>query len=119
MATVVLYDSKVSGKSSPRVIDYGTPNLLRDVDNLDKKVIYNNTVYIQFEYSLEKKILFNYTNKDGFVLLDLFRCLYSGYKKIYADKKRYGTSIHYLDDLYIEGIYYDKNKNLVTLNIRY
>jgi len=81
--------------------------------------------------------MFDYENKGGFTRIDLFRCIYEGYKKIYDEEEqevgdlgiyenlynrkesdgKYGIWGHYLDDLFLEGVFYNLDLNLVTLFI--
>ena len=90
-----------------------------------------------FTYPLKNKVSFEYTNKDGFTRMDLFRCIYEGYKEIYETEEkdagdpgtyeklynrkhsqgRYGIWGHYIVDLRIEGVSYDPKTKLVELLI--
>ena len=100
-------------------------------------MIKEETISIKFSYPLENKVSFEYHNKGGFTRLDLFRCIYEGYKDIYEaeekevgdpgtyrmlynrkqSKGKYGIWGHYMNDLRIEGIIYDSKERFIELSI--
>ncbi len=77
-------------------------------------------IAIEFDYPIRKPAVMEFESENGFMLLDLYRCIYDGYRKIYAseeDPETNGILLnrasssgpyeiwgHYIDDLFLEGI---------------
>lgn len=116
----------------PRVCDFlehfsqkelGTPcdDELIDPDTI---VISRDKITITFSYPLERETKLTFTNPGGFSRYDFFRCVYEGYKNIYAQEEAvagnpgnipgmlnrarsdgpYGIWGHVMEDLFLEGI---------------
>ncbi len=133
----ILYKSGDHGVLCTYVVDWEKQDVLNAIIGPKKLLIREETVSIVFTYPLKNKASFEYTNKGGFTRLDLFRCIYEGYKKIYETEEkdagdpgtyenlynrkpsqgRYGIWGHYITDLRIEGIAYDPKTLLVELLI--
>ena len=111
---------------TPMVQDYpavskGTAKMIcgcKDVS--DQRVTDVEEITILFDYPLMHSVVMTFKSKTGWTLRDLFRCIYKGYRKIYAAEKDpgclpnsynravskgpYGIHSHYLGDLFVEGI---------------
>jgi len=122
----------------PRVIDYDDEEMRNLVINPDAKVIEDEKIKIRFTYPLSVKVLFEYENKGGFTRMELFKCIYEGYKKIYDEEEsaapdpgsisakvlnraksmgKYGIWGHYLSGLYLERIIYNPRDRVVDMFI--
>lgn len=122
---------------SPAVIDYEDEEIREQLVHPNALVIKDEKISIEFRYPLSVKVFFDYERKGGFRRLDLFKCIYEGYKKIYEEEEQevgdpgtyerlynrrrsfgtYGIWGHYLGELYIEGISYDPDTKKVSLFI--
>lgn len=122
---------------TPTIIDYEVEEVRNRLVEPDELIIKEEKITILFTYPLSVKVKFEFENKDGFTRLDLFRCIYEGYKKIYDEEEeevgdpgtydrlynrgkshgKYGIWGHYMDDLYLEIIFYDPIERLCTLAI--
>lgn len=122
----------------PRVIDYEDEEIRSMVINPDAKVIEDEKIKIRFTYPLSVKIFLEYESKGGFTRMDLFRCIYQGYKKIYDEEEgtapdpgsvsatvlnrakssgKYGIWGHFLSELYLERIIYNPSNKTVDMFI--
>lgn len=126
--------------------DFGTPSvdyyqdeeMRNNVINPNDIVIKDDKIFIRFTYPLSKDTTFEYENKGGFTRLDLYRCIYEGYKKIYDEEEEvvgdpgtlsqrvlnrarsegpYGIWGHYLSELWIERIFYNPQTKTVEIFI--
>lgn len=124
-------------KSCVYIIQYEEQEVVDAIIDPQKLLIKEETISIKFSYPLKNKVNFEYTNKGGFTRMDLFRCIYEGYKQIYETEEedagdpgtydrlynrrpsegRYRIWGHYITDLRIEGIVYDSKTKLVELLI--
>lgn len=122
---------------SPRVIGYSEPNVEKNLINPDELIIKEEIIKIEYSYPLSVKAVFEYKNKDGFSRMDLWRCIYNGYKKIYDEEEKvaedpgtapgllnralssgpYGIWGHDIGELHIEKITYHQKNKLITLSI--
>jgi len=126
-----------NGKACVYVIHYEEQEIIDAIIDPKRLLIKEETISIKFSYPLTNKVTFEYNNKEGFTRMDLLRCIYEGYKKIYETEEedagdpgtyeklynrrtsegRYGIWGHYLNDLIIEGMVYDSKTKLVELLI--
>jgi tetratricopeptide (TPR) repeat protein len=133
----ILYDTVEFGILHVFVSAYEDIEVRNHVINPDELLITDEEISIGFSYPLTVKAKFEYENKSGFTRMDIFRCIYDGYKQIYdAEEKAagdpgtyerlynrkksngpYGIWGHYLEDLIIEGVSYDPKKKQVHLFI--
>lgn len=119
-------------KTCPRVCDFpeflaqkvlGTP-CSDELVHPDTIVITHDEITITFDYPLEREAKLTFTNKGGFSRYEFFRCVYEGYKNIYAQEDAvagdpgmisgmlnrarsdgpYGIWGHVMEDLFLEGI---------------
>ena len=122
---------------TPTIIDYEVEEFRNRIIDPDELLIKEEKITILFTYPLSIKVKFEFENKGGFTRLDLFRCIYEGYKKIYDEEEeevgdpgtydrlynrrksngKYGIWGHYIDDLFLEIIFYDPIEKLCTLAI--
>jgi hypothetical protein len=122
---------------TPAVVYYEDEELRKKMINPQDIVIKDTQIKIKFTYPLSKEAILPYTSKGGFTRLDLFRCIYEGYKRIYDEedlavgdpgtyervmnrKKSegpYGIWGHYLGELWIEGISYNTSTKMVEMFI--
>ncbi|NVM54285.1 MAG: hypothetical protein HWN66_11340 [Candidatus Helarchaeota archaeon] len=121
----------------PSVISYedeGRRSQLQDSEDL---VIKDEKIKILFQYPLSNDVLLEFESIGGFTRMDIFRCIYEGYKKIYEEEEKdlgdpgsaphllnrarsngkYGIWGHYMGDLYIEGVLYNKSNKTIKLRI--
>lgn len=109
-------------------------NLIIDADEL---VIQDNKIIIEFNYPLSRKVLFEFNQKKGFTRLDIYKCIYIGYRCIYnLDKINFddvkeinGITVklltegyyeiwgHQIGQLFIESITYKPYKKTLHLSI--
>lgn len=133
---IEIYDD-TSTRGTVQVIDYEKGRVREKISNPDKIVILEDKISINFRYPLSVQVAFEFENKGGFTRMDLFRCIYEGYKKIYDEEKaevgdpgtydrlynrrksegKYGIWGHYLDDLWVEGILYNPKEKSIDLQI--
>ena len=119
------------------VIQFEEKYVLDAIIKPKELLVKEENISIKFSYPLRNKVTFEYNNKGGFTRLDLFRCIYEGYKNIYKTEERevgdpgtyerlynrrqsegkYRIWGHYMNDLRIEGIVYDSKTKLVELLI--
>ena len=122
---------------TPTVVDYGSEYTRNRIVDPDELVIKEEKITIRFTYPLSVKVYLEFENEGGFTKLDLFRCIYEGYKKIYDEEEnevgdpgiyerlynrreshgKYGIWGHYIEDLFLEIIFYDPIERLCTLAI--
>jgi len=132
----IFYNS-VEGKQCANVVQYKEQVILDALDKPKELLIKDKTISIRFDYPLTHEVSFEYNKKDGFTRLDLFRCIYEGYIKIYETEKdetgdpgaieglynrktskgKFGIWGHYIDELLIEGVVYDSKDKVVELII--
>ena len=133
----ILYNSGEDRVLCAYVVDYEEQDVVNAIIDPMKLLIKEDSISIKFSYPLWNKVSFKYKNKGGFTRLDLFRCIFEGYKKIYETEEkdagdpgtyenlynrrlsqgRYRIWGHYMVDLRIEGIVYDSKTKLVELLI--
>ncbi len=122
----------------PAITDYENDERKNLLQKPNQIVIKDEKIKILFSYPLSTEVYLEYVNEGGFSRLDLWRCIYNGYKKIYDEEQedagnpgsvservlnrarsfgRYGIWGHYLSELWLEGIKYDSNRKLVVLRI--
>ena len=131
----ILVKTEKFGNLPVHVTDYEVHVLRNNIIDPDDILISDESIKINFTYPLSLKVEFTFNNKGGFTRIDLFRCIYEGYKKIYEEEaatvgdpgryKRlmnrrpsngpYGIWGHYMEELIIERINYDPSTN--TLNM--
>ncbi len=125
--------------------DWGVPSVTgyEDIDrrnqlrNPNENIIGDENITIEFTYPLSLNVEFEFNNKGGFTRMDLWRCIYEGYKRIYDEEEsdaddpgnapnllnrgisqgRYGIWGHYIDELWIERIFYDARSKRITMFI--
>ena len=102
----------------------------------DKVLIDDKNITIKFDYPLERPALKNFSNENGFTLAELLRSIYKGYAEIYKEEEVFekakmiknsynrnktngpwGIWGHVIGDLYVEAVYYDAKKKLITLSM--
>lgn len=126
-----------SGISTAKVIHYEDEYMRKTLVNADEIVIKDEKISIIFTYPLSVRVVLQFENKRGFTRMDLLRCIYEGYKKIYDEEEKevgdpgtynmlynrreskgpYGIWGHYLGDLYLDIVEYNPNKKMVNLHI--
>ena len=102
--------------------ELGTP--CDELVNPDTIVIARDEITITFDYPLEREAKLTFTNPGGFSRYEFFRCVYKGYKNIYAQEEAvdgdpgmipgmlnrarsdgpYGIWGHVMSDLFLEGV---------------
>jgi len=122
---------------TPMIRDYETEFDRNSLVDPDELVIQEEKITIEFRYPLSVKVYMEFESKRGFTNMDLFRCVYEGYKKIYDEEEaeagdpgiyeklynrkpsqgKYGIWGHYMNDLFLEIIYYNPEEKLCTLAI--
>ena len=122
---------------TPAVDYYANEELREKVINPNVIVIQDEKITINFRYPLHNPATFEYESKGGFTRLDLYRCIYQGYKKIYDEEEaevgdpgtyervmnrkpsfgKYGIWGHYLGELWIERIIYNPKTKTVDMSI--
>jgi len=106
----MLIDIEIVGISDLKNDDFIKTN----IKDYSKTVISEEEVYIIFSYPLSSSIKFHFKNKGGFSKLDLLRCVYIGYKRIYEKPNFYGVYGHDIDNLLLEEVkYYSKNNTII------
>ena len=133
----IWYDAEEFGRLPASVSGYEEDYVVDHIINPDEVVIEAETIHVTFRYPLSVEVVFDYTNDGGFTRKGLYRCIYEGYKKIFDEEEqevgdpgiyerlynrrrsegKYGIWGHYMDDLWLEIIFYDPINNLVTLAI--
>ncbi len=108
----------------------------------DEIVINDPEIKIEFDYPLKTKFTFNFKNDKGFTRKQLVNHIVETYKLIYREEEetiqnqkiippkergpmlnrnetdgKYGIFGHDIEDLWLEGMTYDKDRLLVTLSI--
>lgn len=122
---------------SPRVVEYSEPIAKRNLLNPDEIIIKEELIKIEFTYPLSNEVIFKYRNKGGFSRMDLWNCIYDGYKRIYEEEEKevgdpgtapnlmnraesygkYGIWGHQIGELYIERVLYNKSRKTIKLRI--
>jgi len=122
---------------TPMVEDYAREYERNTLVNPDELAIKEHKITIEFSYPLSVKVYLEFEKEGGFTNMDLLRCVYEGYKKIYDEEEaqagdpgiydmlynrrpshgKYGIWGHYMNDLYLEVINYNPEKRLRTLDI--
>jgi len=130
-------DLRLDDDSTPTVINYNVEEMRNRLVNPNKVVINDEKIQILFSYPLTNKVMFTYEKRGGFTRMDLFRLIYEGYKKIYNEEEaevgdpgiyeilynrkesdsKYGIWGHYIDDLWIEILYYDPSTRILKMAI--
>ncbi len=89
------------------------------IDNENNVEIESKELNIKFDYPLKEPVIMNFKAPNGqnFTKKNIIDCIFSGYKKIYSDIEKYKIHSHYLNQLFIEGIEYTKNSNVILLEI--
>ena len=132
----IIYRSENTGMCA-NVIQYEEQNIADAIVEPNELLIKQETISIKFDYPLKNEVSFEYSNEGGFTRIDIFRCIYEGYKKIYETEKkevgdpgiypglynrkpskgRYGIWGHYMNELIIERIVYDSKKKSIELSV--
>lgn len=127
----------LQGWGCPTVAAYEDEVRRKSLSNPDEIIIKDEKINIEFTYPLSVRVEFEYVKKGGFSRMDLWRCIYEGYKKIYEEEEaevgdpgsyenlynrkksngNYGIWGHYIEELYLESIRYDAKKKLITMFI--
>jgi hypothetical protein len=111
---------------TPRVLDYpivakGAAKMTqRRKDVSGQRVAGAGEITILFDYPITRAVEVTFKSKKDWTLRDLFRCIYKGYRWIYASEKNpstlsnsynrakskgpFGVHSHYLGELWLEGI---------------
>ena len=125
---------EIEGWGSPNVSAYENEVDRDQLRNPNEIVIEDEKIWIEFTYPLSVRVEFEYNNKGGFSRLDLWRCIYEGYKRIYDEEEadagnapnlmnrarsggRYGIWGHYMSNLYLEWITYDDLTKTISMFI--
>lgn len=107
-------------ESCVRVVDYPERGQL-DLVNPNEMVTGLEKLVIEFDYPLSNPTALEFTSRGGFSRLNLFRCIYEGYKRIYdvedgdpgnipgmlnhaTSDGPFGIWGHSMGDLFIEGV---------------
>ncbi len=98
-----------------KVISYDDGFTRNHIIDGEQVVILDKEIIIQFDYPLNKEVYFMYENESGFTRLDLFQCIFEGYKKIYDGT--YEIWGHSLGELYLEGVWYFRRERTLHLRI--
>ncbi len=121
----------------PSVASYEIEDMRNELRNPNEIIIEDETIKIEFTYPLSVRVEFEYNKKGGFSRMDLWRCIYEGYKKIYDAEEadagdpgnapnllnrgrsdgRYGVWGHSIGELYIEQINYNTRTKRISMFI--
>jgi hypothetical protein len=82
-----------------------------------KRIISDTKIIIKFDYPLEKSTQMKFVSKRGFSMPGIVKCINKGYRTIYANPSKYKPSRHELVGLFLEEVFYDSEKKLVTMSI--
>ena len=125
------------GEGCPSVVSYNDKNRRHELQNAEDLVIEDEKIKILFNYPLSTEVTLEFENIGGFTRMDVFRCIYEGYKKIYDEEEedagdpgsapnllnrgesegRYGIWGHYISELYIEQIFYNETTKTISMFI--
>jgi len=72
---------------TPMVSDYGSEYERNTLVKPDELAIKENKITIEFSYPLSVKVYFKFEKEGGFTNMDLLRCVYEGYTKIYDEEE--------------------------------
>ncbi len=110
--------SKIEIKLS-EFIKLDCPSDKLEVDNLQQIEIEQKEICIEFKYPLGSPVVFNFPapNSQNFTKENIIDCIFDGYKEIYSDTEKYKIHSHYLNQLFIEGIEYNQDNNIILLEI--
>lgn len=117
---------------SVKVIDYEDKELRKKITNPNEILVKEEKIRVLFDYPLRNIVVFDFENKNGFSRMDLYKIIHETYKKIYDEENNavgdpgyipgmynraesngpYKIYGHYIDDLYIEGIIYEKDQEI-------
>ncbi len=129
----IKFHLELEDHGTPAVIDYEDTNLRENLIDADEIMIDDKKISISFTYPLSVEVMIECEKEDGFSRMDLFKLIYENYKMFYTEENtevgdpgtyenlynrkksqgKYGIWGHYLEELYIESLSYDKkNKTL-------
>ncbi len=84
------------------------------IKNPDKLVIGEEKISIRFDYPVKRITFKHFTSKGGFTKIQLYKCIYEGYIQLEAE----GLIInHFLYDLYIDAVIYDRRFRICNLEV--
>ena len=114
------------------VVQYGDKLLRKSVIDRNKIITKSKKIEIKFDYPLTNSVTLEFRNKNGFRVIDFFKAIHDGYRKIYAMEKDPGLIPgmfnrarsegpvgiwgHVIEDLYIEQVY-ETSPNKFKLSI--
>lgn len=131
-------------ETAPSISDWSNDKSFFNLNNSADIVIPNKKVKIVFDYPFSQEFIFEFTSdtEEGFTREYLIDCICLQYKKMYDEENasvevssieermkkggllnreqtdgKYGIWGHDIEDLYLEGIKYDENNNIVILSI--
>src|SRR5208337_2613834 len=67
-------------------------------------IVLRPIIVLHFDYPLRDPVRMTFCRPTGFRRIDLFRCIYKGYCKIYDDISKYGVYGHGIGDLKIDHV---------------
>ena len=135
---ILLWKKYENGElGTPKVSDYGSEYERNTLVKPDELAIKEDKITIEFSYPLSVKVYFKFEKEGGFTNMDILRCVYEGYTKIYDEEEaeagdpgiyerlynrrpshgKYGIWGHYMNDLFLEIIFYNPKEKLCTLAI--
>lgn len=102
-------------------------NYLQELSDLNRIIIADENIFIEFRYPLSKEVLIRYQKQGGFSKRDVLKNIGEGYKKIYEEEEnssgdpgtyanlynrrhsngKYGIWGHGIEDLVIESLRYN------------
>jgi hypothetical protein len=116
-----------------KISQFGYENERRHLKDADEIIIEKEEISILYSYPLSVTAKLTFTSRGVFRRIDVARCIYEGYRKIYEEeeqedkdpgyiqntynrgfsKGRYGIWGHYLEDLILSKIEYLPKHNIV------
>ena len=99
--------------SYPNVAETGAADLV----NGSEKLISSGMISIFYKYPIEHPVSLNFRSIGGFTRELLFLCIQAGYREIYQNEHVYRVWGHPIESLWVEGVEYDSDKELVFLRM--
>ena len=113
-------------------------SIMENIIDGDELIIGDELIWIDFSYPLDRSVRIEYQNQGGFSRRILLQCIASGYKAIYDAEEAavgpagtvsemcmnracthgpFGIRFHEMGNLYLEGLTYYPDWNILFLNI--
>ena len=98
------------GEAFPIVSDFQYEDSIKLIKDKTQVVVKKERILLRFQFPLMYWVVFKYEKKGGFTRLDLFECIYEGYKKALAEEG--SDRLCKLDDILVKGVFYNSPMNL-------